>query len=82
MPGQPQPNIASSLMTVHAVITRGLRVSLENASRFKEEGYPDSGTRQGFANYIQALATSIEVHHTIEDLLAFPALQEPVPEAP
>lgn len=82
MPDQPQPSVALGLLTIHAVITRGLRVSLESARRFIESGFPDPITQQGFANYIQALSIEIDVHHNMEDHLAFPKLQEVLPEAP
>jgi hemerythrin-like domain-containing protein len=82
MPEQPQPNVALSLLAIHAVITRGVRVSLESAHRFIETGYPDPATQEGFTNYILALAVTIHGHHSMEDLLAFPKLKEHVPDAP
>jgi len=82
MPEQAKPNVAGSLFTIHAVITRALNVTIENVETFRQQGFPDSTTQQGFADYVRSLVSVLHSHHLVEDDLAFPYLQEKLPEAP
>lgn len=77
-----QPNIAADLIRIHAIVTRGLKVSMENSQVFAQEGFPDASFREGFVSYVQSLASVLHGHHLIEDDLAFPRLREKLPGAP
>jgi hypothetical protein len=76
------PNLATSLIVIHQVITRGLEVSCANAEAFAARGLPDGATQQGFLNYARALCAVVHGHHLAEDDVAFPALRERLPGAP
>ncbi|NIM95225.1 MAG: hypothetical protein GTO18_16125 [Anaerolineales bacterium] len=82
MSDQPVPNVAVSLITIHKVITRGLKVSLENISVFSQEGFTDSSTQEGFLNYVRSLSSVIQSHHLGEDDIAFPYFSDILPDAP
>ena len=77
-----QPNIASGLLHIHHVITRGLNVSLAKSEEFAQHGFPDSSLRNGFANYVRALVAVLRAHHLTEDELAFPYFRAKIPNAP
>ena len=76
------PNIAADLLRIHRVITRGLEVGLDRSRAFAQDGFPDSGTRQGFVLYVQALVAMLHGHHLSEDDIAFPFLRDRLAEAP
>lgn len=76
------PNIARSLFTIHAVITRGLHVSLEYAGKFQAEPQLGYQYRTGFADYVHSLASVLHSHHLVEDDLTFPYLRIKLPDAP
>ena len=77
-----KPNIATSLFTIHQVITRALAVSIENARVFSQHDFPDEATRRGFVDYVSALVSVLHAHHLVEDELAFPYFRDKLPEAP
>jgi hemerythrin-like domain-containing protein len=77
-----QPNVAADLKRIHAVITRGLAVTIEKSQLFAEQGIPDSGTGQGFSAYVRSLESILQAHHHAEDEIAFPYFRELLPEAP
>lgn len=82
MSEQPKPNIAISLFTIHQVITRGLKVSIENGQTFSIQGFPKTETKEGFLNYLRALVSVLDSHHLVEDELAFPYFKNKLPEMP
>ena len=77
-----QPNVATSLLFIHQVITRAIEVALDGCAQFAEGGFPDASAREGFGNYVRTLVTVLRAHHQTEDELAFPRMQERVPSAP
>jgi hemerythrin-like domain-containing protein len=77
-----KPNVGADMLRIHSVITRGLDVSIERSAGFAQEGYPDAATQEGFAIYIQALASVLSAHHLAEDEVAFPYLRDKLPDAP
>jgi hemerythrin-like domain-containing protein len=79
MSEQPKPNIGVDLLRIHRVITRGLAVALENCQTFRESGFPDDTTREGFWKYCQGLEANANGHHRTEDDLFFPFLRERLP---
>lgn len=70
----PKPNSGRDLVRIHRIATRGLDVSIENGRSFTRDGYPDSDTREGYVNYVQALVSVLHGHHLAEDDLVFPYL--------
>ena len=75
-------NIAVSFLNIHSIITRALRVSIESVQGFSQRGFQDEGRREGFFNYIRALASVLNAHHLTEDEIAFPYFRDKLPEAP
>lgn len=75
-------NIGTDINLIHMIITRGLRVSIENSKVFSTEGFADDGVREGFINYVKSLVTVLDTHHRLEDELAFPGFREKFPDAP
>lgn len=82
MSTQPQPNVADSLLAIHAVITRGLQVSLQNTQALQQSGFPDPATQEGFTNYVQSFSTTVHGHHGSEDEIGFPYFKDRLPEMP
>lgn len=76
------PNVGADLARIHAVVTRGLAVSIGSCASFCRGGYPDASTRQGFTDYVRSLVAMTHGHHLTEDDLAFPYFRELLPDAP
>jgi hypothetical protein len=77
-----EPNIGMELLRIHAILTRGLKISAENAQVFRDQGFPNTMTREGYLNYVNSFVAVINAHHLTEDDLAFPYLRDKFPEAP
>jgi hypothetical protein len=82
MPDETAPNFAQDLLWIHAIITRGLNVSIEKGSLFAQGGYPDASSRQGFIAYVGSLVSVLHAHHLTESDLFFPYLRDKLPGAP
>lgn len=76
------PNLAQDLRRIHQIITRGLDVSIENASRVEREGSSDWRLAQGYRSYVAALLSFLNAHHLAEDDVAFPYFVERLPDVP
>jgi hemerythrin-like domain-containing protein len=76
-----QPNVALSLRAIHMVITRALKVSIENSNQFSN-GFPGEDIRTGYLNYVTSLKTSFRAHHQAENTIFFPALRKVLPDVP
>jgi hypothetical protein len=76
------PNIAEDLLCIHAIITRGLNVSIEKGRSFAQGGYPDASTREGFIAYVGTLVSVLHAHHLTESDLFFPYFRDKLPDAP
>jgi hypothetical protein len=74
--------LGHALLRIHRAISRGLIVSVGRGEEFVRDGFPDAGTRTGYALYIQGLAAVLDAHHLGEDEIAFPALRGKVISAP
>lgn len=77
-----ETNIVVSFLTIHKVITRGLRVSIESVQGVIQHGFQDEGSREGLFNFIRALSAVLHSHHLTEDEVAFPYFRDMIPEAP
>jgi hypothetical protein len=82
MPERTAPNIAEDLLCIHAVITRGLNVSIERGRLFAQGGYPDASAREGFVAYAGSLLSVLHAHHLTESDLFFPYFRDKLPDAP
>jgi hypothetical protein len=76
------PNIAEDLLCIHAIITRGLNVSMERGRSFAKDGYPDASAREGFIAYVGSLLSVLTAHHLTETELFFPYFRDKLPDAP
>ena len=74
--------IAESFQNIHDIITRGLKVSIENVKIFSHQGFIDRNKTDGYFNYVQSLTAVLKAHHLIEDEVAFPYFREKIPHAP
>ncbi len=72
------PNVGSSLIRIHKVMTRALKVSLSNSLG----SGPQPEWRAGFQNYEQTFFTSLLSHHDGEDEIGFPFFKTKVPDGP
>lgn len=77
---QQESNIAVSFFNIHNIITRSLRVSLENAQVILQGGFQDERTQEGFFNYLRALTSVLNAHHLMEDDVAFPYFRAKLPD--
>lgn len=82
MSEQKTPNIAEDLLCIHAIITRGLNVSIEKGRLFAQDGYPDAPAREGFIAYVGSLVSVLHAHHLTESELFFPYFRDKLPDAP
>jgi len=82
MPERTTINIAEDLLCIHAVITRGLNVSIEKGRLFAQGGYPDASARKGFIAYVGSLVSVLHAHHLTESDLFFPYFRDKLPDAP
>ncbi len=74
--------IAESFQNIHDIITRGLKVSIENVKIFSQQGFIDRNKTDGYFNYVQSLTAVLKAHHLTEDEVAFPYFREKIPHAP
>jgi hypothetical protein len=79
---RPTPNVAEDLLSIHAIITRGLHVSIEKGRSFADGGYPDAAAREGFIAYAGSLISVLHSHHLTESDLVFPYFRNKLPDAP
>ena len=77
---QARPNVGATLLVVHSIITRGLEVARDSAE--SQEGAPPGDARQGYADYLHSLASSLHGHHLTEDDLVFLYFKKLIPDAP
>ncbi len=71
-----------ALVLIHRAISRGLRVGMEYAASFAQEGYPEPSVGVGLALYLRTLVGVLHQHHSAEDEIAFPFLRERLPGLP
>ncbi len=76
------PNVGVELLRIHSIITRGLRVAIEQSQSFAGRGYPSATMREGFISYVLSLVSVLDAHHKVEDQLAFPYFKDKFPDAP
>lgn len=77
------PGVAGDLLRIHNICTRALANGCRLAEGFgRREGFPDRATRRGFLRYARTLHAALHSHHLTEDDLAFPALQQRLPDGP
>ncbi len=73
----PKPsNMIDGMLSIHAIITRGLKVAVETTEAFAQGGNSDACLHDGFLTYLRCLISLLMVHHDTEDTLAFPALRD------
>lgn len=83
MTAQPAaPDFAGDLQRIHRVITRAIRVCLENSARFSNGVQPEKQALAGFQDYASTLANLLHAHHMGEDDIAFPEVEVRMPSAP
>lgn len=76
------PEAPASLILVHRALSRALDVGLQHSETFARDGLPDPATGAGFALYLSALAGTLHIHHSAEDEIAFPFLEDKLPDLP
>ncbi len=76
------PNVGVELLRIHSIITRALRVAIEQSQSFADRGCPSAAIWEGFTSYVQSLVSVLDAHHKVEDQLAFPYFQDKFPDAP
>jgi hemerythrin-like domain-containing protein len=77
-----QPNVALSLRAIHMVITRALKISIENSNQYAMNGFPEGEIMAGYLDYLTSLKTSFRAHHQAENSILFPALRKVLPDVP
>jgi hypothetical protein len=76
------PEAPASLVLIHRVLSRGFEVGLQYTEAYARDGVPDAATGAGFALYLSTLTGTLHIHHSGEDEIAFPFLQDKLPELP
>lgn len=67
-------------LVFHKMISRGVDVAIDRIDLFIQEDFPDEQTREGYLNYVDALAVLLDSHHKTEDEIAFPYFQDILPD--
>jgi hypothetical protein len=75
-------NLASDLIRIHKVVTRGLDVCLVKGREYLHTGITQPRSLIGYSSYAHSLVTILDAHHTSEDILAFPEFRLVIPSAP
>src|SRR5262249_15476376 len=77
-----QPNMGTTLLMVHHVITRGLTVSHKSSLEFAESGFPSPAVHEGYINFVRCTMVTLRAHHLTEDESVFPYFMGKLPDAP
>jgi hemerythrin-like domain-containing protein len=70
-----------SLIRIHRVITRALKIAHEKAENYQRDGFPADSIRQGYALFLRSLVQVLRAHHRSEDEVVFPFLEQKQVEA-
>lgn len=82
-PSCTRPGVGGDLLRIHNICTRALSTGCGAARAFASKGgFPDRGTRRGFLRYARTLHAALHSHHLTEDDLAFPVLEQRLPQGP
>jgi len=71
---------AASLIRIHLVFTRALKVILEYGQVFAQHGFTDELTHLEFVYYVQSFLSLLHGHHVTEDELMFPYFRDKMPD--
>lgn len=82
MSNEDQPDIGEEYIRLHKVMTRGLRVSLENTNEYVQAEALENVNREGFLKYVQGFSSVLHGHHLVEDEKIFPYFKDKLPEVP
>jgi hypothetical protein len=74
-----QPNVGRDLLRIHAIISRGISISLLNS---RSLNLMKNEILAGYVSYTRTLADVIEAHHLLEDEMAFPYFRERITDLP
>ena len=77
-----QPDLGENYIRLHKVMTRGIKVSLENIDEFLEVGNFEGLNHEGFLKYVQSFSWVLHGHHLVEDEKIFPYFKSKLPEVP
>jgi hemerythrin-like domain-containing protein len=75
------PDIGEEYIRLHKVMTRGLRVALENTDKYLQAGELEK-VSEGFLKYIQGFSSVLHGHHLAEDEKIFPYFKDKLPDVP
>ena len=74
--------LAKGLLTIHAIITRGLSVSLDSCTRYGGDSEAWAREAAGFKMFVSALRAVLHSHHLAEDEIMFPYFRDRLGGAP
>jgi hemerythrin-like domain-containing protein len=74
--------LASGLVRIHLVITRGVGVAREQSHAVAKGERVDASVATGFADYLHALVSVLRGHHSAEEEVIFPPLRDRFPDVP
>ncbi len=76
------PTLATDLLRIHKVITRGLDICLVKGKAYLQSGFSQPQVLLGYSSYTHSLISVLDSHHTSEDIIAFPEFRLVIPSAP
>lgn len=74
--------VANDIISIHLVITRAIRVSIEQCKIFQGQSKIDEILKEGFINYLSSLLSLFHSHHLVEDDQIFPYFENNQLKAP
>jgi hemerythrin-like domain-containing protein len=77
-----ESSFSRALITIHAVITRALKVTKTHSQSFVQHDSSDASLRLGFVSYVRTFVSVTHAHHLTEDELLFPYFRDKIREAP
>jgi hypothetical protein len=82
MPEALEPNIGRDLRLMHSLISRALRVSIDECRRGDDRGKRVGAPGLGFVSYVRTLVAVLEGHFAAEEELLWPHFAPVLPDAP
>ncbi len=75
-------DVGTDIIRFHRIITRSLKIVIQNVNRFLEIEAIEKQKREGFLKYIQTFSTVMDAHHILENERIFPYYRDKLPDAP
>ncbi|MEN6330168.1 MAG: hemerythrin domain-containing protein [Methanobacteriaceae archaeon] len=77
-----QSDVGEDFIRFHKIVTRSLKVGIENINEFLKEGAVEKSKREGFLKYVESFSSFLDGHHKVENQKVFPYFKPLLPDVP